>query len=98
MKDSLQIANRELYSYVLYLKKELVRVYYHKEHAETTKKYLYFNNKDDQELISFYDKNIEDNIYKFAIQKNGEFIERNENIRYMLNYIKKYSLMFDFDC
>ncbi|HHX70242.1 MAG TPA: DUF262 domain-containing protein [Gallicola sp.] len=89
--QSTRSTNRELYSYVLYLKaKELgFDVYYHKEHTETAKKYLYFNNKDDQRVNILYDKNIEDNIYKFAIQKNGEFIERNENIRYMLNYIRE---------
>lgn len=89
-KKSTRSTNREYYSYVLYLKAKKLNynVFYNTDYRESSKKYVLYKNKNDDEINIWYAFDENDNCYKFEIIKNGDVLDSNTDIEYILNYIK----------
>lgn len=82
--------NRELFSYVMYLKarKNGLNVHYHSDSTVSAEKYLYYVNRQDKEIRVVYKKEQEYNPYYFYVIEN-ECVTTYGEMDNILDYISK---------
>ena len=82
--------NRELFSYVMYLKarKNGLNVHYHADSTVSAEKYLYYINRQDKEIRVVYKREQENSSYCFYVIEN-EYVTTYGEMDNILDYISK---------
>lgn len=83
--------NRELYSYVFFLKarQQGLSVYYNAEYADNTEKYAYYDNKQDERIHIVYKNKDNEGFCYIAKMTNDTELIYYKDLESMLDYVRK---------